>query len=92
MKYFAYPYQEYAIAEDVISSIATTPSGLPGKESQYLVKVALQSHTIHKRGGRPKALEIRLEGLAELKTGERRFIEILFSPISTFLAPEEALL
>ncbi len=89
IKYFAYPYQEYGIADGLVSSIATTPSGIAGQESRYLVKVALRADTIRKLGGRPKPLEIGLEGLAEFKTGERRFIEVLFSPISKFLAPEE---
>lgn len=89
IKYFAYPYQEYGIADGLVSSIATTPSGVAGQESKYLVKVALRADTIRKPGGRLKTLEIGLEGLAEFKTGERRFIEILFSPISKFLAPED---
>ncbi|MGF1612412.1 MAG: HlyD family efflux transporter periplasmic adaptor subunit [Gammaproteobacteria bacterium] len=89
IKYFAYPFQEYGIANGFVSSIATTPSGRAGQESKYLVKVALRADTIRKPGGRPRTLEIGLEGLAEFKAGERRFIEILFSPISKFLAPEE---
>lgn len=89
IKYYAYPYQEYGIADGLVSSIASTPSGVAGQESKYLVKVALRADTIRKLGGRTKTLEIGLEGLAEFKTGERRFIEILFSPISKFLAPEE---
>lgn len=89
IKYFAYPFQEYGIASGFVSSIATTPSGRAGQESKYLVKVALRADTIRTPGGRPRTLEIGLEGLAEFKAGERRFIEILFSPISKFLAPEE---
>lgn len=89
IKYFAYPYQNYGIASGLISSIATTPSGQPGQESKYLVKVALRADIIGKPGARRKSLEIGLEGTAEFKTGERRFIEILFSPISKFLTPEE---
>jgi multidrug resistance efflux pump len=90
IKYFAYPYQEYGIKEGQISDIATTPSGLPGKESKYLIKIALLDETIRKAGGRAKPLEMGLEGIAEIKTGERLFIEIVFSPISKFFAaPEE---
>jgi multidrug resistance efflux pump len=89
IKYFAYPFQEYMIATGLISDIATTPSGLSGRESKYLVKIALRAETISKPGGKPKQLEIGLEGVAEIKTGEKRFIEILFSPVSKFLAPEE---
>lgn len=85
IKYFAYPYQEYGIARGLTSFIATTPSGEPGRESKYLVKIALQKDSISRSGGTIKPLEIGLEGLAEFKTGEKRFIEILFSPISRFL-------
>ncbi|MGI9304949.1 MAG: HlyD family efflux transporter periplasmic adaptor subunit, partial [Gammaproteobacteria bacterium] len=91
IKYFAYPYQEYGIAKGVISSIATTPSGLPGKETKYLVRVVLGTKSISRRLGKPRPLEIGLEGIAEIKTGEKRFIELLFSPISSFFAqPEES--
>jgi multidrug resistance efflux pump len=89
IKYFAYPYQEYGIKEGQISDIATTPSGLPGKESKYLVKIALLDETIRSMGGKPKPLEMGLEGIAEIKTGEKRFIEIIFSPISKFLGSKE---
>ncbi len=85
IKYFAYPYQEYGIARGLTSFIATTPSGELGRESKYLVKIALQKDSISRSGGTVKPLEIGLEGLAEFKTGEKRFIEILFSPISRFL-------
>ncbi|MCB1754652.1 MAG: HlyD family efflux transporter periplasmic adaptor subunit [Gammaproteobacteria bacterium] len=88
IKYFAYPYQEYGIARGLTSFIATTPSGLPGRESQYLVKIALEKDTISRAGGTIRPLEIGLEGIAELKTGEKRFIEILFTPISRFFQDE----
>jgi hypothetical protein len=55
-----------------------------------MVRVALHSETIAKRNERPKQLEIGLEGVAEVKTGQKRFIELLFSPISRFFTnPEE---
>ena len=88
IKYFAYPYQEYEIARGLTSFIATTPSKEPGRESKYLVKIALAKDTISRSGGLDKPLEIGLEGLAEFKTGEKRFIEILFSPISRFFDGE----
>ena len=81
---FAYPYQEYGISTGLASFIATTPD----ETSLYLVKVALCSDRIQKSGSSPKRLEIALEGIAEFKTGEKRFIEILFTPISKFFAPE----
>lgn len=94
IKYFAYPYQEYGIHEGEIVEIATTPSGLPGKESKYQLTIALRDHTIRKggkakTGKEGKSLDVGLEGTAEIKTGAKRFIEILFSPISTFFAGEE---
>ncbi len=89
IKYFAYPYQEYGIATGLISSIANTPGGPQGKESMYLINVVLREDTIRRRGGKPRPLEIGLEGIAEIKTGEKRFIEILFTPISKFFTPAE---
>jgi multidrug resistance efflux pump len=84
IKFFAYPYQEYGIQKGVISEIATRPGGIEGKESMYVVKVALDRETISKRGGAEKDLEIGLEGLAEIKTGEKRLIELVFAPVSKF--------
>ena len=89
IKYFAYPYQEFGIARGLTSFIATTPGGEPGRESMYLVKVALEKDTISRQGDSLKPLEIGLEGIAEFKTGEKRFIEILFSPISRFFQAED---
>lgn len=89
LKYYAYPYQEYGIPEGNITEIATKPGGVDGQESMYVIKVALQSENISKRGSKPKDLEIGLEGMAEVKTGEKRMIEILFSPVSRFFEGEE---
>ncbi|MBF0382569.1 MAG: HlyD family efflux transporter periplasmic adaptor subunit [Magnetococcales bacterium] len=89
IKYFAYPYQTYGIPSGFISDIAVKPGGVEGQESMYVVRVALNEETISKRGGREHPLEIGLEGIAEIKTGEKRFIELLFSPISRFFTQEE---
>lgn len=51
--------------------------------------MALASESIRSRNGVEKPLEIGLEGLAEIKTGEKRFIEILFAPASKFFQPKE---
>lgn len=89
IKYFAYPYQEFGIPVGMISDIATKPGGVTGQESMYVVRVALESETISKLGSRPKRLEIGLEGLGEIKVGEKKFIELAFSPISKFFTQEE---
>ncbi|MBF0284679.1 MAG: HlyD family efflux transporter periplasmic adaptor subunit [Magnetococcales bacterium] len=91
IKYFAYPYQEYGIPTGVISDIATRPGGGKGagNESMYVVRVALNEETIALRGEKPRPLEIGLEGFAEIKTGEKRFIELMFSPISKFFTQQE---
>lgn len=89
IKYFAYPYQEYGIQKAVISEIGTKPSGEPGKESMYTIKVALERETIKARNGVEKKLEIGLEGFVEIKTGEKRLIELLFSPVSKFFDGKE---
>jgi hemolysin D len=84
IKYFAYPYQEYGIHEGRISSIAKKPSTDANEKSKYVVKVALVNDVMRK-AGRIKPLDIGLEGIAEIKVGEKRFIELVFSPISKFL-------
>ncbi len=89
LKYFAYPFQEYGIQSGSIADIGTRPSTAPGEESFYAVDVALASETIRSRIGVVKPLEIGLQGVAEIKTGERRFIEILFAPAAKFFRAEE---
>lgn len=90
IKYFAYPYQDFGIQSGTIVDIATDPGGDNATESQYVVKVALYKEAIAKKGGRLKNLEIGLEGVAEIKTGEKRLIELLFAPVSKFFVdPEE---
>ncbi len=89
IKYFAYPYQEYGIQTGLISKISTTPTDASGPASMYQVNVALDRETIRTRSGKEKRLEIGLEGIAEIKTGEKRLIEILFSPVSKFFSEEE---
>ncbi len=89
IKYFAYPYQEYGIATGLIAEISTKPSELPGKESLYLVRVALDRESIRAPSGVVKPLEIGLEGIAEIKTGEKRWIEIIFTPLSKFFRASE---
>ncbi|MBF0611165.1 MAG: HlyD family efflux transporter periplasmic adaptor subunit [Magnetococcales bacterium] len=89
IKYFAYPYQEFGIPVGLISDIGTKPGEIKGQESMYVVRVALESETISKLNSRPKRLEIGLEGIAEIKVGEKRFIELAFSPISRFFTQEE---
>lgn len=84
LKYFAYPFQEYGIQNGTIAEISSRPSSQPGEQSLYVVNVALASETIRGPNGIDKPLEIGLEGLAEIKTGARRFIEILFSPAAKF--------
>ncbi|EWY37248.1 hypothetical protein N825_21195 [Skermanella stibiiresistens SB22] len=89
IKYFAYPYQEYGIQNGVISDIATRPGAVAEQQSKYLVTVALERETIVSRTTAPKALEIGLEGVAEIKIGEKRFIELFFAPASRFFQGEE---
>lgn len=89
IKYFAFPYQEYGIPEGTIYDIAKRPGGVDGQESMYLVKVALDKETIKRVGSsKSQPLEIGLEGMAEVKTGEKRWIEMFFTPISQFFNKE----
>jgi len=85
IKYFAYPFQEYGIQEGSIDNISPRPSTQPGEESLYVVDVTLASETVRRQGsGIQKHLEIGLQGMAEIKTGEQHFIEILFAPARKF--------
>jgi hemolysin D len=88
IKYFAYPTQEYGVQTGSITEISAKPvSNEPGKPSLYLVNVALERETVTGFNGLTRALEIGIEGYAEIKTGEKRFLEILFAPSSRFFEP-----
>jgi multidrug resistance efflux pump len=85
LKYDAYPYQEYGIQTGVVSDIAKRPVEINGQESMYLVKIALEKETISLRDSKKDhPLELGLEGTAEIKFGEKRWVEIIFTPISRF--------
>ncbi|CAK0750360.1 hypothetical protein WCLP8_2100001 [uncultured Gammaproteobacteria bacterium] len=89
IKYDAYPYQEYGISTGQISDISVRPN----EQNLYVVKVALDSETIRRQPqspeNPPKPLEIGLSGVAEIKVGDRRFIELLFAPASKFFKQDE---
>jgi hemolysin D len=52
--------------------------------------VALELETITARASTvSKSLEIGLEGIGEVKTGEKRFIELFFAPASRFFQASE---
>jgi len=90
IKYYAYPYQDYGIANGVISSIATRPGNEEGQGGMYRVRIALDSETVKHKDGTEKPLEIGLEGVAEIKVGEKRLIELVFSPVSKFFEPPQS--
>ena len=89
IKYDAYPYQEYGISTGQVSDISVRPN----EQNLYPVKVALDRETIQRQPvspeNPPKALEIGLSGVAEIKVGDRRFIEMLFAPASKFFKQDE---
>lgn len=89
IKYFTFPFQEYGIAAGKIKSISTVPSELKGEEGSYVVTVALERETVARREGKPVPLGVGIAGVAEVKVGEKRLIELLFSPVSKFLTPKE---
>jgi len=89
IKYYAYPYQRYGIQSGNITSISARPSTVAKEESLYVVTVSLESETISEIGvernaATLKTLEIGLLGSAEIATGKKRFIEMIFSPASRF--------
>jgi len=92
IKYFAYPFQEYGIQLGSISDISIRPSTAAGESNLFVVNVALASETIRRQPVQPgdpvKTLEIGLTGTAEIKTGDKRFIELLFTPASKFFKAE----
>jgi hemolysin D len=87
IKYFAYPTQDYGVQTGSITEISAKPVSEPGKPSLYLVNVALERETVTGLSGVTRALEIGIEGYAQIKTGEKRFLEILFAPSSRFFEP-----
>lgn len=95
IKYAAYPYQEYGFdlaagTTGRVSTIATRPGGVEGKESMYVLKVSLNGEQIWKQGKTKKRdLEIGLEAAGEINTGSKLIIELMFSPISKFFNKEE---
>jgi len=89
IKYYAYPYQQYGIQTGRITGISARPSTVAKEESLYVVTVALESETVSEIGAKKsvssvKTLEIGLLGSAEIATGKKRFIEMIFSPASRF--------
>lgn len=89
IKYFTFPFQEYGIASGKIKSISTVPSELKGEESMYVVTVALEKESVARRDSKPIQLGVGIAGVAEVKVGEKRLIELLFSPVTKFLTPKE---
>ncbi|MFH1491222.1 MAG: HlyD family efflux transporter periplasmic adaptor subunit [Pseudomonadota bacterium] len=90
IKYFAYPYQEYGVPRGIVKEIGKKPEDVGGAESKYVVKVALEKEVISPIGSdREHSLELGLEGLVEIKTGEKRWIEVIFNPISKFFTQDE---
>ncbi|WP_319467839.1 HlyD family efflux transporter periplasmic adaptor subunit [uncultured Pseudodesulfovibrio sp.] len=89
LKFWAYPYQEYGILEGVIYEIDKQPSK-DETTSAYQIRIALDSEWIQRIGSKVRhPLAIGLEGTAEIKTGEKRWIEIVFTPLSKFFGSEE---
>ena len=89
IKYFAYPYQDYGVQKGTIVDIAIKSGGQDAPEGTYVVRAALHQETISKPGGKVKNLEIGLAGSAEIITGDKRLIELVFSPVSRFFTKPE---
>lgn len=92
IKYDAYPYQEYKIQKGKINRIAKTPSDKQGEESFYEVRLRLEKPTVNVGSEdvpKEQKLAIGLRGLADIETGKRRLIEIIFTPISKFFGSDD---
>ncbi len=98
LKYFAYPYQEWGIQEGRVIEIATTPGTVPGFENLYEVRIALLPNVFSGEVGtigggettpRERPLEIGLEGIAEIYTDQKRWIELIFRPLGKFFENED---
>ncbi len=91
IKYFAYPYQEYGTARGVIKEVGKKPEEVGADRSMYVVKVALEKEVVSPIGSRREhPLEIGIEGTVEIKTGEKRWIELVFTPVSRFFDREDS--
>ena len=90
IKYDAYPYQEWNIYEGSVAKISPRPSEVKGQESMYEVQVSLNKQYIQKNENSKKIdLVLGLQGFAEIKTGDKRLIETIFTPISKFFLQDE---
>lgn len=90
IKYDAYPYQEWNIYEGSVAKISPRPSEVKGQESMYEVQVSLNKQYIQKNENSKKIdLVLGLQGFAEIKTGDKRLIETIFTPISRFFLQDD---
>ncbi|MCY3019245.1 MAG: hypothetical protein NTW87_09495 [Planctomycetota bacterium] len=97
IKYGAYPYQEYGIKHGRITTIAEKPSSdVKGHETDYRAVVELQdckelgafSWVQGRDIDKPVPLTLGLVGMGEIKTGQRKLIELIFTPISKWFQNE----
>ncbi len=74
IKYEAFPYQQYGVQKGEVIEIASDVKEIPGRGMVYEIIVALKNN--------PK---IKLKsgnlGIAEINTGKKRIIELVFAPI-----------
>ena len=81
VKLEAYPFTDYGIIEGVVESISRDAIQDEKLGLVYSARIALSRDTIQV-GGRTQQIGPGLAVQAEIKTGERRIIQYLLSPIS----------
>lgn len=83
IKYDAYPYQEYGVYTGRIIQLSSDVREVPGFGYAYEAEVSLNSYFI-KKGNQKVSLRLGMQGLAEVVTGKKKAIELVFAPASKF--------
>ncbi|CAK0775657.1 putative Membrane fusion protein (MFP) family protein [Azospirillaceae bacterium] len=90
LRYFAYPEKTYGVQIGYIQVISSRPSSVPTENSSYVGTIALKSEFIQRlKSNDAQPLTIGLQGSAEIKVGEKKYIELLFKPASRWLQEQE---
>lgn len=84
IKYDAYPYQEYGTQSGRIIRLSGDVQDVPGVGLVYVADISLSSYFVTK-GNKKIPLRLGVRGLAEVVTGKKRMVELIFAPVSKLL-------
>lgn len=84
IKYNAYPYQEYGVQSGRIIRLSGDVQEVAGMGLVYEADVALNSYYVSK-GTKKIPLRLGVRGMAEVVTGKKKMIELVFAPVSKLM-------